>query len=90
MNDCVVLANNICLRKHYFTRREQVVDLSKVREHGGDEMVLNNKIKGGFQLSTFKQFAINKDGMALSLNYIKEVAMTPEVPIQKAILKQTY
>ena len=53
-------------------------------------MVLNNKIKGGFQLSTFKQFAINKDGMALSLNYIKEVAMTPEVPIQKAILKQTY
>ena len=67
MNDCVVLANNICLRKPYFTKREQVVDLSKVREHGSDEMVLNNKIKGGFQLSTFKQFAI-KDGKALSLN----------------------
>jgi len=29
--------------------------------------VLNYKIKGGFQLSTFKQFAINKDGKALSL-----------------------
>jgi len=51
--------------------------------------VLNYKIKGGFQLSTFKQFAI-KDGRALSLNYITDVAMTPEVPIQKAILKQTY
>ena len=31
MNDCVVLANNICLRQPYFTMREQVVDLSKVR-----------------------------------------------------------
>ena len=89
MNDCVVMDINICLRKPYFTKREQVVDLSKVREHRGEEWVLNNKILGGFQLSTFKQFAI-KDGRALSLNYIKEVVMTPEVPIQKAILKQTY
>ena len=71
MNDCVVLANNICLRKPYFTKREQVVALSKVRRHGDDEVVLNSKIKGGIRLSTFKQFAINKDGMALSLNYIK-------------------
>ena len=52
--------------------------------------MLNYKIKGGFHLSTFKHFAINKDGRALSLNYIREVEMTPEVPIQKAILKQTY
>ena len=51
--------------------------------------MLNYKIKGGVKLSTFKQFAI-KDGRALSLNYIKEVVITPEVPIQKAILKQTY
>ena len=66
MNDCVVLDINICLRQPYFTKREQVVDLSKVREHYGEEQVLNNKIKGGFQLSSFKQFAI-KDGKALSL-----------------------
>ena len=31
MNDCVVLDINICLRKPYFTKREQVVDLSKLR-----------------------------------------------------------
>jgi len=31
MNDCLVLDMNICLRKPYFTTREQVVDLSKVR-----------------------------------------------------------
>ena len=51
--------------------------------------MLNSKIKGGFQLSTFKQFAI-KDGRALSLEFSKEIVITPEVPIQKAILKQTY
>ena len=67
MNDCVVLDINICLRKPYFTMREQVVELSKLRKHGGEERVLNYKIKGGFHLSTFKQFAINKDGKALSL-----------------------
>ena len=31
MNDCVVLDINICLRKPYFTMREQVVALSKAR-----------------------------------------------------------
>ena len=31
MNDCLVLDINICLRKPYFTMREQVVELSKVR-----------------------------------------------------------
>ena len=67
MNDCLVLDMNICLRKPYFTKREQVVDLSKVRELVGEERVLKYKIKGGFKLSTFKQFAINKDGKALSL-----------------------
>jgi hypothetical protein len=90
MNDCVVMDINICLRHPYFTKREQVVNLSKVREHRGEEWVLNNKIKGGFEISTFKQFAINKDGRALSLNYIQSVETTPDVPIQKAILKQTY
>ena len=89
MNDCLVLDMNICLRKPYLTMREQVVDLSKVRKQGGDERVLNYKIKGGFQLSTFKQFAI-KDGKALSLEYIRKVEITPEVHIQKAINKQTY
>ena len=32
MNDCLVLAINICLRQPYFTMREQVVALSKVRK----------------------------------------------------------
>ena len=63
----MVLDINICLRQPYFTKREQVVDLCKLREHYGEEQVLNYKIKGGFELSTFKQFAINKDGKALSL-----------------------
>ena len=31
MNDCVVMDINICLRKPYFTKREQVVDLCKLR-----------------------------------------------------------
>ena len=31
MNDCLVLAINICLRQPYFTRREQVDDLFKCR-----------------------------------------------------------
>ena len=51
--------------------------------------MLNYKIKGGFKLSTFKQFAI-KDGMALSLELIKEIVITPGVPIQKEIIKQSY
>ena len=51
--------------------------------------MLNSKIKGGFQLSTFKQFAI-KDGRALSLEYLKEIVITPGVPIQKEIIKQSY
>ena len=67
MNDCLVLDINICLRKPYFTMREQVVALSKVRNDRAEKEVLNNKIMGGVQLSTFKQFAINKDGRALSL-----------------------
>ena len=90
MNDCVVLANNICLRKPYFTKREQVVDLSKVREQVGEKQVMNNKTKGGFHLSTFKQFAINEDGRALSLEFLKEVVITPGVPIQKEIIKKSY
>ena len=52
--------------------------------------MLNYKIKGGFQLSTFKQFAINKDGMALSLEFLKEIVITPGVPIQKEIIKKSY
>ena len=90
MNDCLVLANNICLRKPYFTKREQVVDLSKVRNARAEKEVLNNKIKGGVQLSTFKQFAINEDGKALSLKLIKEIVITPGVPIQKEIIKKSY
>ena len=52
--------------------------------------MLSSKIKGGFQLSDFKRFAINKDGRALTLEYLKEVVITPDVPIQKEITKQTY
>ena len=70
--------------------REQVVALSKVRKCRDDERVLNSKIKGGFKLSTFKRFAINKEGRALSLEYIKEIVITLDVPIQKEITKQTY
>ena len=83
------MAINICLREPYFTMREQVVALSKVRKRQDDERMLNNKIKGGFKLSIFKRFAI-KDGKALSLEYLKEVVITPDVPIQKEITKQTY
>ena len=89
MNDCLVMDINICLRQPYFTKREQVVNLCKLRKYRGEERVLNSKIKGGFKLSTFKRFAI-KDGRALSLEYIKEEVITPDVPIQKAIIKQTY
>ena len=85
-----MLAINICLRQPYFTMREQVVALSKVRKFLVNERVLSNKIKGGFQLSDFKRFAINKEGKALTLEYLKEVEITPEVPIQKEITKQTY
>ena len=84
-----MLAINICLRQPYFTMREQVVALSKVRKYRGEERVLDSKIKGGFQLSTFKRFAI-KDGRALTLEYLKEVVINPDVPIQKEITKQTY
>ena len=52
--------------------------------------MLSSKIKGGFQLSDFKRFAINKDGRALTLEYLKEVVITTDVPIQKEITKQTY
>ena len=83
------MAINICLREPYFTMREQVVALSKIRDHRVDELVLSSKIKGGFKLSTFKRFAI-KDGKALSLEYLKEVVITPDVPIQKEITKETY
>ena len=51
--------------------------------------MLYSKLKGGFKLSTFKRFAI-KDGRALTLEYIKEVVITTDVPIQKEITKQTY
>ena len=84
-----MLAINICLRQPYFTMREQVVALSKVRKYRGEERVLNSKIKGGFQLSTFKRFAI-KDGKALTLEYLKEIEITLDIPIQKEITKQTY
>jgi hypothetical protein len=84
-----VLAINICLRQPYFTMREQVVALSKVRKFLVDERVLDSKRKGGFKLSDFKRFAI-KDGRALTLEYLKEVVINPEVPIQKEITKQTY
>ena len=85
-----MLAINICLRQPYFTMREQVVALSKVRKYRGEERVLSSKIKGGFQLSDFKRFAINKEGKALTLEYLKEVVITTDVPIQKEITKQTY
>jgi hypothetical protein len=41
MNDCLVFDINICLRKPYFTMREQVVNLSKVRNDQAEEKVLN-------------------------------------------------
>jgi hypothetical protein len=85
-----VLAINICLRQPYFTMREQVVALSKVRKYRGEERVLSSKIKGGIKLSSFKRFAINKEGRALSLEYLKDVVITTDVPIQKDITKQTY